>query len=177
MVRLQTQLEADGNTSILIVTTRPLNRRVLASSVADKLLNADPGLHRGVLDVMNMQADGLRDGLACTAAPQEAQRQPSTVATAELTDPSAGQVVQQGISRRHLSGQAANADIVSRWKSLRLRHTATNAELKGYLERRGLQYNATSKPALLARVAAELTKDHPDGETPFDSDRHNRCKL
>lgn len=151
MGRLQTQLEADGNTSILIVTTRPLNRRVLASCVADRLLNADPSLHRGVLDVMNMQADGLRDGLACTA---QAQRQPSSAAAADLRGPSAGQLVQQGISRRHLSGHAADADIVSRWKSFRLRHTATNAELKAYLERRGLPFNAISKPALLARVCS-----------------------
>ncbi|BDA43098.1 hypothetical protein COCOBI_04-1090 [Coccomyxa sp. Obi] len=102
--QLLTKLEADGTSSIAIFTTRPLNRRVLASSAADGLLTSVPGLNK-----------------------------------------------------------EADADLVSRWRGFRLLHKATNAELKGYLERRGLPYYASSKSALLARVAADLIKNHPDG--------------
>ncbi|EIE18370.1 hypothetical protein COCSUDRAFT_45847 [Coccomyxa subellipsoidea C-169] len=114
-----------------------------------------------------LQASGLQAG---QTAQGQAQRG-ATAAAGGMQGPAApeaeaagpSQAPQPGISRRQLSAQGAEQDIVQRWLAFSLKASSTVAELKRFLLDRGQRPVIFTRSALLARVEGLLRFEHPEG--------------
>ncbi|EIE22179.1 hypothetical protein COCSUDRAFT_55874 [Coccomyxa subellipsoidea C-169] len=163
----QARLEDNGTTSTAIFATRHLNQKVSFSKSASRLLAAVPNLNRTVMAASYLQASGLQAG---QTAQGQAQRG-ATAAAGGMQGPAApeaeaagpSQAPQPGISRRQLSAQGAEQDIVQRWLAFSLKASSTVAELKRFLLDRGQRPVIFTRSALLARVEGLLRFEHPEG--------------
>lgn len=163
----QARLQEDGTTSVMVYATRPYNRKVTYSRVSGMLRETHPELHSRFLAVAHLLAEALkaREGTSASAARPLVSGGVARQQAAEAHETAQPSTGQQRRTSRNLSTNAAQEDIVSRWRSRRLGETATGAELQRYLAQRGVQVHSRAKPALLARVAALLAQDYPDGVT------------
>lgn len=153
----QAKLQDDGTTSTSIFTTRSLNKKIAYSDVS-KTLPQSAFIAAVELQTHHLKARGAGPGAA-------SGRSHAAGCPGREAGPSQLPHTQQAaISRRHLSDQAAEGDIVSRWKAHSL-GSATRNQLLRFLQDRGVRPNTNTRGALLARVEELLRVEHPEGGT------------
>lgn len=167
-----TRLQEDGTTSTVAYVTRPLNRKLSLSAAAAILRDTIPGLYGRLLAVLSLQADGLRNRHAANAAIAARSAPAAAQANGSLEQPGAEPSASPEITlpqrtRRQPSRAAAQEDIISRWRSHRLRETATRKQLLQFLQDRQIHVHCSTKAALLARVAEVLSSEYPEGAPQF----------
>lgn len=122
MTKHQARLQANGTTSVVVLTSRVGNKRASFTTVSDSIRQANPDYYRSVIATMNIQASELMAAPAPAAAvgPSEAGPAAATAdpgpSAAEAGPSNPPQPLQRGISRRQLSIAADEDSIINRWK-------------------------------------------------------------